>query len=298
MSFCSDVKNELADLRLSGCCKPSLLYGFMLFGRSFSLKRICLQTQNEYMAQKYCELIYQVYKIKPSVTHGGKTRITYRAEIPNETDRLKILNSVGFDSEKIRINRDLFKRECCSAAFIRGAFLACGSVSDPNLEYRADFSVKNADLADDLSELLSEHGIFAKKTVRNGVTVVYIKDSGMVEDLLTLLGDTHRSLEIMDAKIIKSVKNNINRKGNCDTGNISKAVEASIMQRKAIDFLEKSGRLYSLPEELLTAAMLRKNNPELTLKELCRLSPDALTVSGLNHRFKRIIDLYNDLNKE
>ena len=298
MSFCSDVKNELADLRLSECCKPSLLYGFMLFGRSFSLKRICMQTQNERMAQKYCELIYQVYKIKPSITCGGKTRVTYKAEVADEADRLKILNSVGFNSEECCINRAVFKRECCISSFIRGAFLACGSVSDPRLEYRFDFSFKSSDLAEDLSELLSEHGIFSKKTVRNGVTVVYIKDSGMVEDLLTLLGASHRSLEIMDAKIIKSVKNNINRKGNCDIGNISKAVEASIMQRKAIEFLEKSGRLYSLPEELLTAAMLRKNNPELTLKELCRISPDALTVSGLNQKKKKIIDLYHELSKE
>ena len=100
MSFCSDVKNELADLRLSGCCKPSLLYGFMLFGRSFSLKRICMQTQNEYMAQKYCDLIYQVYKIKTVMTCGGKSRITYRAEVADEADRLKILSSVGFNSDE------------------------------------------------------------------------------------------------------------------------------------------------------------------------------------------------------
>ena len=124
---------------------------------------------------------------------------------------------------------------------------------------------------------------------------LYTKESNTVEDLLTLMGAGKKTLDIIDTKIMKSVKNNINRARNCDNANISKTVEASIKQRRAIDFLEKADRLYSLPHELLTAALLRKNNPEATLKELCKLSEEPLTVSGLNHRLKKITEIYEEI---
>ena len=110
------------------------------------------------------------------------------------------------------------------------------------------------------------------------------------------MGDTARTLDFMDTKIMKSVKNNINRARNCDNANISRTVEASIKQRTAIEFLEKTDRLYSLPGELLEIALLRKNNPEATLKELCKISKTPITISGLNHRFKRIIEIYEKEN--
>lgn len=111
------------------------------------------------------------------------------------------------------------------------------------------------------------------------------------------MGVPHRTLDIMDTKILKSVKNNINRRSNCDSANISKTVEASIKQRRAIDYLERHGMLESLPDELRKAASLRKNNPESTLSELCRLSEEPLTVSGLNHRLKRLTDIYESVKK-
>ena len=142
---------------------------------------------------------------------------------------------------------------------------------------------------------MQQYDIFMKKTQRGTATVLYTKDSSMIEDLLTLMGDTNRTLEIMDAKIMKSVKNKINRQRNCDNANITKTVEASLKQRKAIEYLEKADRLYSLPQELLDAALLRKNNPEATLKELCKISPTPITVSGLNHRFNRIIEIFEEM---
>ena len=132
-----------------------------------------------------------------------------------------------------------------------------------------------------------------KKSVRKSGVQLYPKDSAVIEDLLTLIGAGKVTLDIMDTKIMKSVKNKINRQRNCDNANISKTVEASIRQRTAIEYLEKTDRLLSLPEELLEAAILRKNNPNATLKELCRLSDKSLTVSGLNHRLTKIIEIAN-----
>lgn len=297
MSFCSLVKDELIELRPSACCKPSYIYGFMLFGRSFSINKISLQTNNYNVAKAYAEVIKHTYKADVEITCGGSARPTYKAQVTSAADRLKILALIDFGISETVIDRSLFIKECCIQSFIRGAFLSCGNISDPEKEYRAEFSVKNDALAEDLLCLLKEYDINLKKTSRGKSTVLYTKDSGTIEDLLTLMGDTARTLDFMDTKIMKSVKNNINRARNCDNANISKTVEASIKQRTAIEFLEKSDRLYSLPQELLDVALLRKSNPNATLKELCQISKTPITMSGLNHRLKRIIDIYEKEKK-
>ena len=294
MSFCVDVKNELIAIRPSGCCKPSFVYGFMLFGRSFSFKKIGIQTGNENVAKAYSDAVFSVYRVKPLITVGGSVRKTYKAEITNESERLKILASLDFGMDENKIDTTVFLRDCCKQAFVRGAFLSCGNINDPEKEYRAEFNVKNTQLAEELQQILSEFGINMKKAVRGNGVQLYTKESVVIEDLLTLMGAGKKTLDIIDTKIMKSVKNNINRARNCDSANISKTVEASIKQRKAIEYLEKVDRLYSLPQELLTAALLRKENPEATLKELCRVSNEPLTISGLNHRLKRIIEIYEE----
>ena len=297
MSFCSEVKNELVGIRPSGCCKPSYTYGFMLFGRSFSIKKISLQTQNEEVANAYCDLIFSTYKVKPTLSEGGNLRKTYKAEVISEADRLKILASVDFGISEEKIDRALFLRECCVASFVRGAFLACGNINDPQKEYRIEFNVKNETLAEELRNLLGEYDLNLSKTVRRSGVQLYSKKSSTVEDLLTFMGAGKITLDIIDTKIMKGVKNNINRARNCDNANITKTVEASIRQRKAIEYLKKADRLQSLPHELLTAATLRYDNPDATLKELCRLSSEPLTVSGLNHRLKKIVTIYEEMKK-
>ena len=295
MSFCKDVKNELSAIRVSECCKLPLAYGFMLFGRSFSVKRISMQTNNRKTAEYYAALLYDTFGAKAVITEGGSVRPTYKAEVVSETDRLKILASYDFGIAENPIDLEIIDRECCFQSFIRGAFLACGNINDPEKEYRAEFMIRNVDTAQEFWELLSAHGITLKKTERGKTSVLYTKESGLVEDLLTLMGLPHRTLDFIDTKIMKSVKNNINRANNCDCANISKTVEASIKQRAAIEYLRRTDRIDSLPHELLKAALLRENNPEATLKELCAMSDEPITVSGLNHRLNKIIELYNEL---
>lgn len=298
MSFCVNVKNELASIRPSSCCKPSIAYGFMLFGRSFSLKKISIQTENENVAKAYSDCIFSVYKIRPEIAVGGKVRPTYRAEVKSEADRLKILASFDYGISESTIDRSLLSRECCINSFIRGAFLACGNINDPEKEYRAEFNLKSEQLADELQRILSDVGINMRKTARGKGFLLYTKESTCVEDLLTLIGAGKQTLNVIDTKIMKSIKNNINRARNCDSANITKTVEASIKQRTAIEFLERADRLNSLPQELLEAAQLRKNNPNATLKELCRLSESNLTVSGLNHRLTRLTELYEEMKNK
>ncbi len=298
LSYCALVKNELVNIRPSGCCKPYLVYGFMLFARSFSYKRIALQTANENVAKAYCDLIYSIYHIKPEIKRGGEKRPTFVAEIVSPADRLKILASLDFGMNDKFIVEEDFPRECCFQSFLRGAFLACGNINDPEKEYRAEFNIKNEQIADELLEILEKFGIILKKNKRASGVQLYTKDSTVIEDLLTLMHAGKISLEIINKKIEKSFRNDTNRARNCDDANISKTVEASLKQRTAIEYLEKNDKLFSLPEELQYVARLRMNNPSLSLKELCRVSEHPLTVSGLNHRLSKIIELYEKIKND
>ena len=294
MSFCFDIKNELAEIRPPKQYKMPLTYGFLLFGRSFSYKRMCIQTTNSAMAQYYVRLLKDVYNVTATVEQGGGKRPTYRALVDNEADRLRILASFDYGVYEGAVNRDMLFDDISASSFVRGAFLSCGNLNDPEKGYRADFSVRDEALAKELQKILSEHYITANLSKRGNGYVVYLSRSEMVINLLTLIGLSDRSLEMIETTIVKGVKNNINRARNCDNANISKTVEASINQRRAIEFLQKTGRLEALPEQLYAAAKLRMDNPDSSLSELCRLSPDPITVSGLNHRLKKLIEIHEE----
>lgn len=295
MSFCSDIKTELTEIKVSRCCVQALTYGLLLFGRAFSVKKISMQSENLAVTQLYCDLIKRNYDADVKIIKGESKNTTYRAEVSDEIDRLKILASVDFGIIEGRISHEFFNRACCEAAFVRGAFLSCGQMSDPTKSYRVDFPIKNLSLAEELRDILAKHSVAANISKRSSGFVVYIKRSEMIINLLTVMGASARSLEMIETTIIKGVKNNTNRVRNCDSANITKTVEASIKQRKAIDYLKKRELLSSLSEELISAAELRIKYPDSSLKELCKNSPEPITVSGLNHRLKKIIDIYEDI---
>ncbi|MCQ2454747.1 MAG: DNA-binding protein WhiA [Clostridia bacterium] len=297
MSFCVEIKNELAELKTKGCCKTSLIYGFALFGRSFSAKRICLQTENEKTAKSYASLLSSVYGVDVDIRCGGGKCPTYIAEVGSEFDRLKILASVDFGIYDKSIYNDIFYRECCKQSFIRGAFLACGHLSDPNKSYRVDFYIKNEALAKEFSLFLAEHLIESHISKCGNGFRVYIKKNEMIVNLFAVMGASAVSLKYIETSVIKSFNNKSNRAINCDNANINRTVMASKKQRDAIEFLIKNERLESLPEELKKVAKLRMENPELSLKQLAGISPDSLTVSGLNHRLKRIMEIYEEVKK-
>lgn len=295
MSFCSDIKTELSEIRVSRCCMQALTYGLLLFGRAFSSKKISMQCENLAVTKLYANMIQKSYDARVKITSGSSQNITYRAEVVDEIDRLKILASVDFGMCDGKISHEFFNRTCCEAAFVRGAFLSCGQMSDPQKSYRVDFSVKNESLANELRDILAKHSVKSNISTRGNGFVVYIKRSEMIINLLALMGASARSLELIETTIIKEVNNKTNRMFNCDGANIKKTIEASIKQRTAIGYLIKREMLSSLPKELIAAANLRLQYPESSLKDLCKNSPEPITVSGLNHRLKKIIDIYEDI---
>jgi len=295
LSFCGDIKKELAEMKTRQCCKDALVYGYALFGRSFNAKRICLQTESEAVAYSYGNLLSGVYGVEVSVTRGGGKRPTYIAEVKSEADKLRILASVDFGIYDGSIYRDNFYRECCVQSFVRGAFLACGHLSDPDKDYRADFYIKDKRLAEEFSEILLEHMIESHTSKRGNTYSVYIKKNEMIVNLLAFMGAGGLSLQYLEASVVKSLSNKINRNNNCDSGNIGRTVEASLKQRKAIEFLKEHGRLDTLDGKLIYVAKLRMKYPDASLKELTSKSTEPITVSGLNHRLKKLIELYEEL---
>lgn len=190
-----------------------------------------------------------------------------------------------------RINRANITDDCCYAAFLRGAFLACGTVTDPRKNYHLEFVVSHKKLCLDLMKLMEELSLTPKYIMRKGNHIIYFKDSESIEDVLTVIGASNAALEIMGIKIEKDVKNSVNRKLNFEMSNLSKTVNASTVQMAAIKKIISKHNVGWLPPNLREIAVLRIENPDVTLKELGEMLSVPLSRSGVNHRLKKLIEI-------
>lgn len=303
MSFASDVKDEIIEkselARMCGgmkeCCIHAEMYGLFLFCRDFSADRICIKTEHEGVASLYSEFARKITGKKPRVEKSPAG--TIRVSVRGDADRHKVLETFGHTGSEItrRLNRANLEFDCCAAALIRGAFLSCGTITNPEKDYHLEFVISHKVLCDNLKKLMNEVDIFPKYVMRKGVHVLYFKDSEKVEDLLTFMGAPDSSLEIMGTKMYKDMRNKVNRKMNFENANSSRAFDAAYKQIEAIRFIEKEKGLGYLSNDLIELAKLRLQNEDYSLKEL----GDELTVpiskSGVNHRLKRILKTAEDL---
>ena len=305
MSFSSNVKEELLNIEVENpCCVKSMAYGMLLFGRSFNYSSISLMTDNEKVAQKYKETVKAATGVDAAltVTQSGK----YILSVESEEDRkavFDVFNLTGKETS-LRINRSILTNEaddengCCFSSFIRGAFLSCATICDPNKMYSLEFIVPYMKLSEDLKTLLAEIGIEPKITSRKGVRIVYYKGSSNIEDVLTLMGATMSSLEIMSIKVYKDVRNRVNRRVNFENANISRMVNAAMNQIRAIEYISETVGIDALPEELRGLAQLRIENPDMSLRELGESFESPITRSAVNYRLNRIMEFYKNLIKE
>lgn len=177
----------------------------------------------------------------------------------------------------------------CRAHFLRGVFLICGSITQPGRLYQMDFKPPDKEASDVLTSVLESAGIKVKNGLRKGTAVLYCKESESIEDFLTLIGATKAAFAVMNTKIVKEIRNNVNRISNCEVANLEKSVEAADQQMRAISRLEAAGLLERLSPQLRLTARLRLENPEASLAELAELHKPPLTKSGLNHRLQKLI---------
>lgn len=193
-----------------------------------------------------------------------------------------------FGQKGARIPGALLERECCRRVFLRAAFLCVGSMSDPEKEYHLEFACTEGDTAEQIREVLNGFGMGAKVIRRKKYHVVYLKDSEEIAQVLGLIGAHVSLMELENRRIMKEVRNSVNRRVNCETANISKTVNAAQNQIRDIRFLEREGRLRELPEGLRKIAELRLEHPEVSMSELGRMCSPPISKSGVSHRLRKI----------
>lgn len=292
MSFSSDVKKELCSIEHeTDCCQRAEAYGILFFGRAFGKDEISLMTEYDYVADRYSDAIKYLIGSQPEkiVSKSGKITVY----IHSTEDRIDVLNELGYsESERsLRLLESNIENDCCFGAFIRGAFLACGIITDPKKEYHLEFDVTFKSKSRDLTDAFKDFPVSPKPSDRNGVNIVYFKDSSQIEDILTVMGAQMSVMELIGEKILKDVRNNVNRKVNCDSANLRKTAQAAANQTKAIELLKSQGKFDDLPSDLKELAQLRIDNPEMTLSELGSNLSKPLSRSGVNHKLKKLTEM-------
>ena len=300
MSFSSEIKKELcsAEIYEKELLKAEL-YGMLLFGKTFSADKIVFTTENTYACKRSVFLLQNLYMpiIEKQTALRTKSNDSHLYKIKSvDSDECKrIFESFGHSEQQVttRVNRANVCSEELSSAFVRGAFLSCGSVADPMKGYHAEFCVPHKNLSIDLCKILTEitECEFTPKTVvRNGNYVVYFKGSEQICDLLTYIGAPVKAMEIMGTKAVKQVRNNVNRRINSEVANIGKVAAASAKQLEAIEYIKKTKGLEMLPDDLREIAYLRLENPEMSLRDLGQNLNPPISRSGANHRIKRLLE--------
>lgn len=298
MSFSYKVKEEICSQFTTRDKSMAALYGMLSFCKTFSATQIVLQTENEEVATQFKHLVGFLLNdnncVSEIITPKKNGVSLYSLEIKDKVNDVLSLYKLSDIDERYIDARAIGKKKVHSF-FVSGAFLACGSVTDPLKDYHLEFVTPSEELCSQLIELLSEIGIIAKMTQRSNSFIAYIKESENIEDILTYIGAPKSSLEMMNVKILKDVRNKINRAVNCDSANIEKTILAAEKQIKDIEFIEDNMGIVNLPDELRDIAILRTENPDWNLKELSENLNPPISRSGANHRLTRIRKIAEEL---
>lgn len=292
MSFSSDVKKELCTIEHSSdCCQRAEAYGILYYGRAFGKEEISLTTDYDYVAERYIRAINYLSTYTPEMIVSKSGKITINVD--SYEARMEILNELGYSGNEraMRLLTTNIENECCFGAFIRGVFLACGIITDPKIEYHLEFDVTFRTKSRDLIDIFEDFPVTPKQSERNGVNIIYFKDSSQIEDILTVMDAQMSVMELIGEKILKDVRNNVNRKVNCDSANLRKTALAAATQTEAIEKLKSQGKFDDLPTDLKELAQLRIDNPEMTLAELGASLSKPLSRSGVNHKLKKLTDM-------
>lgn len=307
MSFSYETKKELCKIDIErNCCVVAQIYGMSIFAKSFNTRNISHYTGNPYVASCFTDLLSSIGVIVENSTKltAQKCDKVYNLCVPLAEEREKLVKFFGYTGKEttLRINMANFEDDDCIRAFLRGAFLACGSVTDPKKDYHLEFVTNYLNIAKDLSKIITTvqelYRIEPKVINRKGNFVVYIKGGENISDILAYMGASMASLEFIQERMVKEVKNKVTRIVNSETANSNKAAAAAAKQLKAINKIIKNKGINYLSEDLRELAVLRIENPEMNLRELGTLLSVPISRSGVNHRFERILDIAEHMESE
>ena len=295
-SFSSNAKAEVCRLIPSHyCCALAECFGILLFCNSFHSGGIKIITESREFAYILPKLFKKAFDLDfdsyPSLAAPGKLVF----QIWDEDKIAQIMEAFGFNSQDtlvLHVNFPVVEDDCCKASFLRGAFLAGGSVTDPEKGYHMELTTTHQSVARETDILIREVMSFPPKTAkRGGGQVLYIKQSEQICDFLTYLNAPVAAMGIMEARLEKELNNKVNRRCNCDDANTSKVVEAAQEQLAAIRVLKELGLIETLPGKLKQAADARENNPSASLSELAAMMEPPITKPAMNNRMKKLVQL-------
>ncbi len=315
MSFSARVKEELShQLSRARHCQIAELSAILsLCGRihideedHFSIR---IHTENVAVARKYFTLLKNTFNIKADISIRRnaflKKSRSYTVLVRDHKDALRVLEAVkmvdagGDVGENLSVVRNMvIQNSCCKKAFIRGAFLATGSISDPEKFYHFEIVCASMEKALQLQNVIMAFDIDAKIVVRKKYYVVYIKEGSQIVELLGLMEAHVALMELENIRILKEMRNSVNRQVNCETANINKTVSAAVKQLADITYIRDTVGLDYLPEILSEVAQVRLDMPDATLKELGENLSNPVGKSGVNHRLRKISAVAESLREE
>ncbi len=292
MSFSAEAKTELCRVPLSrACCARAEAYGVLLYCHTYSGREIRVVTASDAFALRLPRLFRRAFGFSfdrepPEDARGKRTfLLTSPARIA------AVFAAFGQEPAiSHHINFGMLEEDCCRQSFLRGAFLAGGSVTDPSKRYHLEFFTGHQSVSREAYALMLEMGFSPKDAARNGGYITYFKQSEAIEDVLTTMGAPLAAMGVMQAKVEKDMRNAVNRRVNCDSANADKIVSAAQEQLDAIRELDRKYGLTGLPEVLQETAMLRIANPESSLAELARLADPPVSKSCMSHRLKKLLE--------
>ncbi|MBQ4629695.1 MAG: DNA-binding protein WhiA [Clostridia bacterium] len=304
MSFSSDVKSEIIKTNeKTKKIRIAKLMGMLCFGARISKSEngfhLKFATENPKIARLLYTLIKKDCEIQSEIrVFRGKKTIIYFVMIDDELEICDLFHTVPIlkrnqtmkDFDSFRINFDFISDVAEKKAFVQGAFLSSGSVISPQKNCHLEFANGNLKLCEDMKKLFDEFDLSAKIAMRKSSYVLYFKNNSDVADVLTLLGAYDSLMEFHNVKIMKEMRNSINRKMNCDTANMTKTLDAAFKQAQAIEKLKNLGVLDQLNDSLKEVAELRIKHKELGLKELGEMMNPPLGKSGVNHRLRKLME--------
>lgn len=309
MSFSSKIKSDLSKITHDNkCCQKAELSAIIRTSGAISLRGfsdidVTIRTENASIARLVFTLFKKIYNLHTEliVKKGSSVKKgnVYEMSIEKAADILLdlgiILNNDDFLLINNQIPKDLVDEKCCPRGYIRGAFLGCGSVSDPEKGYHLEFAMHSNTYAENFARFLDMYDLGAKVISRKNNFIVYLKESEKIIDMLNIIGAHHALFEFENIRIIKEMRNNVNRLVNCETANLSKTVNASYNQIEVIKLLDDLVGLNNLPDTLRELAFIRLENQEMSLKELGEAMNPPIGKSGINHRFKKMEKMLHEI---
>ncbi len=299
MSFSLKVKEELCELPISekGCALAEC-YGALLYCNTFSPKEIKIVTGGACFAHRLPRLLKKAFGLEFDKITGGEENSKYILTVTNREKIRKIFEGFGADVENTpvhHVNLGVLEEPERQVSFLRGAFLAGGSITDPDKRFHCELVTSHYNVSRECYTILLDLGFAPKDTMRGGNSVIYFKQADVIAELLSTLGATNGGMQVVAAKIEKSMSNSVNRKLNCDFANADKVVAAAQEQLNAIKKVDREVGIENLPEGLQQAAFLRIANPDMSLADLAVLSDPPVTKSCLNHRLKKLMAMAKQL---